>query len=85
MKLTQGRWRDVEPGNYVRDARGRTWHVMTWNHSTATIRDREGIQRTVTPSPYDAVEILTPTMNEAVSVVERMLGGTVIADERTGQ
>ena len=84
MERRDGRWRDVEPGNYVRDQTGKVWRVDSWNHSTAHITDRGGRRATARPNPYDKVQILTPTMEEAVSVVERILGGVVISDERTG-
>lgn len=83
MERRDGRWRDVEPGNYVRDKDGKVWRVDRWNHSTAHITDKDGRRATVRPNPYNKVQILTPTMEETVSVVERILGGVVISDERT--
>lgn len=85
MKRRQGRWRDVEPGMYVRDAKGRTWYVLQWNHKKAVIRDREGRTVTVTPNPYDEVTTLVMTMEDAVSVAQSKLGAVVISDERTDQ
>lgn len=85
MKRRQGRWRDVEPGTYVKDKNGKSWYVLQWNHRKAVIRDRDGRTATVTPNPYDEVTMLVMTMEDAVKVVERKLGGVVITDERTDQ
>lgn len=76
-----GRWRDVEPGNYVKDATGKVWKVVRWNHITATLQDREGAQGTARPNPYDSVEILTPTMDEAIDIVKRVLPGTEVIED----
>lgn len=83
MRAREGRWRDVEPGGYVKDKNGVTWKVLLWNHVRAVIQNREGRKAEVRPNPYDAVTIMEVTMEDAVSVVERMLDGEVIREETT--
>lgn len=85
MKKREGRWADVQPENFVRDKTGKMWKVLKWDHIQATLQDADGKIVKTKPGPYTEVTYFTRTMRDAVSVVERMLGGVIIEERNTSE
>lgn len=83
MIKREGRWVDVKPTDFVRDKTGKMWKVLKWDHIRATLEDTDGKTVTTKPAPYAEVEFYSRTMKDAVSVVERILGGVVIEERKT--
>lgn len=85
MKKTEGRWADVKPGDFVEDKTGKMWKVLKWDHVQARLQDKDGQTATARPPAYSPVTYYTRTMKDAVSVVERILGGVVIEERNTSE
>lgn len=85
MKRRSGWWVDVKTGDYVIDKNGKTWKVVRWDHVQATLKDQDGKTVKTKPRPYSEVTYMTRTMNDAVSVIERMLGGVIIEERNTSE
>ena len=80
MRKNEGRWVDVRPENFVLDATGKMWKVLTWDHIAAVTQDKDGKKVRVRPDPYSEVTYYTRTINDAVKVITEVLGGTVIEE-----
>ena len=37
MRTVDGRWADVQPGDYVKDQNGKWWKVLNWDHVAARL------------------------------------------------
>lgn len=85
MIRREGRWIDVRPGQYVRDDKGRTWRVLSWNHKTAKLRGRNGREVRVRPSPYSEVTILTIGVNDVMKMVEATFPGAEVIHDTKGK
>lgn len=85
MRTVDGRWADVQPGDYVKDQNGKWWKVLNWDHVAARLIDAESKTATIRPAVYSTVTMMKRTMSDAIKVVESVLGGTVIEERTTGR
>ena len=83
MRRVEGRWRDVQVEDFVKDLNGKMWRVDRWDMVVATLTDKDGKQTKVRPDPHSTVTYYKRTMADAVRLVEKRLGGVVIEEIRT--
>lgn len=83
MRTVDSRWVDVEPNNFVQDKDGKWWKVLAWDHVQATLVDKDGTVVKARPNAYAEVTRMHQTMNDAVSLVENILGVVVIEERNT--
>lgn len=85
MIRREGRWIDVQPNDYVEDKNGEMWRVTRWDHIEAGLLGKDGRTGKVRPDPYQPVILYRPTVKDAVSVVQRIIGGEIIYDSKGTQ
>lgn len=73
-------WHEVQVGMYVQDSQGVTWRVEDQRDGKILLQGRSEDRRVIDrPVDTTGVTVLEPTDDEALSLVENMLGGTVVA------
>lgn len=74
-------WGRIREGDYVRDANGKAWRVEAVDVDRGFLLiDRESNRVITKPWLGKDVTQLVPTYEEALSTVEQLLGGTIIAE-----
>lgn len=80
MRTVKRQWLAVEPGMYVKDRTGKTWRVEDERDGRLLLVGAGGERTTMQrPPATQHVDVLEPTDEEALALVKRELGGSVVA------
>lgn len=85
MKDRAGTWAEVEAGSYVRDKNAKVWRVAQASENWFTLVDQNLTQGTTPGAPDAPVTIVEPTLEEAMDLVGRALGGKRLATYEQGK
>ncbi len=85
MIARESTWAEVEMGDYIRDKTGEVWKVAEQDDAQPgrfMLENRAGRAAWLAGPmpPAKPVTKMTPTQDEAIAVVRKVLGGTVLRD-----
>ncbi len=85
MKDRVGTWAEVEIGSYVRDLNEKIWRVKGTVGKGFVLVDRDLATTKVTRAPMHPVTIVEVTLEEAMELVGRALGGKRLVTYEVGK